>query len=557
MAGIAGIIVDGLLLGSLYALFGLGLAFAFGVMRIVNIAHGEFIVLSAYVGLTLGHVLQLNPVVLVIVVAAIAFVLGYGLQAGLLNRLMGRDPLPILLVTFGLSIILRNLMVESFGADPRTLEVGALKFAGVDILGARVGVLPLIIAFLSGAIFVALEALLKMTRFGRVLRATSDDAATVRLFGVDSRTVFNIAMGVAVALSAFAGSLLSMRTAFTPFSGVDRLLISFEVVIVGGLGSLWGALAGGLLLGVVQMAGLRIAPGSGLLPVHIAFFVVLMLLPGGIAGWRRAGGLPSVAGSAALTSFVTSAARSVRDRSLVMIATIVVLMLAIAPVFLEAGDLRLMIEILTALAMAQMWNLLAGYTGRISMGHQAFVGIGAYATFVFSNMTGASPYGSLLVAPVVCAAVALVIAPVPVPPARRLLCDRHVGLRRGLRHWRRARSVARTSVWAEPRGAAERSTRPGSPRSYTGSPPRLRLAVRRLCTGCCGRELVWRSSRFGTMSRQQPRRASTFGGLNWPSSSSLRRSWGRPGLCSLSRRSTWSRNPRSTSAGPPRCSSSA
>ena len=405
-----GILVNGLLLGSLYGLFGLGLAFAFGVMRVVNVAHGEFIVLAAYMGLTIAHFLPLGPAPLVLLVAAIAFVLGYALQASLLNRLMSADPLPVLLVTYGLSIILRNLMVEVFGADPRSLDVGALKVAGVDLFGIRMGVLPLILAATSVALFVLLEVGLRTTRFGRVLRATADDAATVRLFGVNHRRVFSVAMGIAVALSAVAGSLLSMRTGFTPFAGVDRLLISFEVVIVGGIGSFWGTLVGGLLLGVAQLIGLRIAPQSGLLFAHLVFFAVLMFLPSGIAGWRKRGA-PPAANRVAAKSVGVEEPRRLDGRSLLATGVAVLVALASAPALLDAGDLRLMIEALSVLTMAQMWNLLAGYAGRMSMGHQAFVGLGAYATFLFSNTSGFSPYWSLLVAPIVCAIAAAALAP--------------------------------------------------------------------------------------------------------------------------------------------------
>lgn len=411
MTEVASILVNGLLLGSLYGLFGLGLAFAFGVMRIVNVAHGEFIVLSAFVGVLVGQILPIGPIPLVLIVATVAFALGYALQAGLLNRLMSADPLPVLLVTYGLSIILRNLMVELFGADPRSLDVGGLKLWGISVFGISVGVLPLVIAATSVSLFVLLEVVLRTTRFGRVLRATADDAATVRLFGVNNRQVFNIAMGVAVALSAIAGSLLSMRSAFTPFSGVDRLLISFEVVIVGGMGSFSGTLIGGLLLGVVQIIGLRLAPQSGLLLVHIFFFAVLMLLPSGFAGgWRRATPFASRAVAAAGSVFA-GVRRSPSGGWLLLACAIVAVVLAIGPAVLGAGTLRLLIEVFTVLAMAQMWNLLAGYAGRLSMGHQAFVGLGAYATFAFSDATSASPYLSLLVAPVVCAVVAAALAP--------------------------------------------------------------------------------------------------------------------------------------------------
>ncbi len=280
-------VINGLLIGGLYGLFGLGLAFAFGIMRVVNVAHGEFIVLAAYAGLFLSEAVPMGPVLLVLAVALLAFVLGYLLQIGLINRVMNTDPLPPLLVTFGISIMLRNLMVEGFGADLRTIDVGALKLESFALFGITIGVLPLIILCVAVALFVGLHLVLTRTAFGRVVRATSDDSDIVQLFGISYRHVYGIAMGLAVSVSAVAGMLLGMRTAFTPFSGVDRLLISFEVVIIGGLGSIWGALVGGFLLGVTHLLGLKFDPDGGLLYAHLMFFLILIVMPSGISQWRR------------------------------------------------------------------------------------------------------------------------------------------------------------------------------------------------------------------------------------------------------------------------------
>jgi len=280
-------IVNGLLLGSLYGLFGLGLAFAFGIMRIVNVAHGEFIVLAAFLGMGLFQAFGLNPVLLTLVVALVGFVVGYCLQFGVLNRVLDKDPMAPLLITFGLSIMLRNLMVEVFGANSQTIDIGAIRMAGFEVAGLNIGVLPLVIASVSVSLFVALQLMLSRTAFGRQLQATSDDPEIAQVFGIDYRRMYGIAMGIAVAMAAIAGVLLAMRSAFTPFSGADRLLIAFEVVIIGGLGSIWGALLGGLLLGVAHLVGLKIASGSGLLFAHLTFFLILIFLPGGLAKWRR------------------------------------------------------------------------------------------------------------------------------------------------------------------------------------------------------------------------------------------------------------------------------
>ncbi|MDR3471385.1 MAG: branched-chain amino acid ABC transporter permease [Devosia sp.] len=280
-------IVNGLLVGGLYGLFGLGAAFTFGIAKIVNVAHGEFIVLAGFIGVMLVAIIPIHPLLLLPLVLVIVFGIGYLFQALLLNRVVGKDPLPPMLMTFGVSIILKNLMVQIFGATPRSINTGGLRFAGVDVFGLRLGVLPIIIFGIATSLFVALHFWLKYTRFGRVLRATGDDQQIVQLFGVNYRRAFNFATGLALSLSAAAGMMLAMRSTITPFTGGDRLLIAFEVVIVGGLGSMWGALLGGLVLGVTHLIGLKLDPNSGLLYAHIMFFLILTFMPKGISGWRQ------------------------------------------------------------------------------------------------------------------------------------------------------------------------------------------------------------------------------------------------------------------------------
>jgi branched-chain amino acid transport system permease protein len=280
-------IINGLLVGSLYGLFGLGAAFTFGIAKIVNVAHGEFIVLAGFIGVLLVALVPVHPLLLLPVVVGIVFCIGYLFQMLLLNRVVGKDPLPPMLMTFGVSIILKNLMVQVFGATPRSINVGGLRFLGVDVFGLRLGALPLIIFGVSTSLFLALHFWLKYARFGRVLRATGDEQQIVQLFGVNYRRAFNFATGLALSLSAAAGMMLAMRSTITPFTGGDRLLIAFEVVIVGGLGSMWGALLGGLLLGVTHLVGLKLDPNSGLLYAHIMFFLILAFMPKGISGWRQ------------------------------------------------------------------------------------------------------------------------------------------------------------------------------------------------------------------------------------------------------------------------------
>ena len=268
--------INGLMIGGLYGLFGLGLALAFGIMRVVNIAHGEFIVLAAYLGVSLLTLTPLPLVAVVVCVAIAAFALGWLLQAALLNRVLGPNPVPGMVITIGLSIVLRNLLVKIYGSNIRSIEVGPLQDLGVDIFGVSIGVLPLLIFAAAVILFAATNFLLTRTTIGRAFRAAADDFEILETLGFNRRRVYSAAMGLAVTLSALAGLLLAMRSSFSPFSGAERLLISFEVVIIGGLGSLRGCFLGGLFLGVVQVVGLRLNPNSGPLFGHLAFFVILL-----------------------------------------------------------------------------------------------------------------------------------------------------------------------------------------------------------------------------------------------------------------------------------------
>jgi branched-chain amino acid transport system permease protein len=281
-------IINGILFGGLYGLLGVGLALIVGVMRVVNISHGEFIVLSAFMGVSLaGAMPWLHPLVLLVPVMLISFGLGYVLQAVLINRIITRpDPFAAILLTFGLAVVMRNLMLEGFGADPRTLTAGTLAHASVRIMGLSIGVLPLLVLALSVILFVTLQLVLTRTRFGRIMRATADNRDVVRLMGVNPERVYNFVMGLSLALASVAGMLLAIRSSFTPYSGVERLLIAFEVVVLGGLGSFWGAMLGGIALGVVQLVGLKMDPNAGPLYAHLLFFVGVLLRPNGLFGAR-------------------------------------------------------------------------------------------------------------------------------------------------------------------------------------------------------------------------------------------------------------------------------
>jgi branched-chain amino acid transport system permease protein len=284
-----GTVVNGAMLGGLYGLFGLGLALVFGVMRIVNLSHGEFIVLGAYLGAFLSTSFPDVPLwALVLPIAAVAFITGWGLQAVLVNRATRpHDTLGPLMLTFGLSVVLRNGMVEIFGADPRAINAGSVANLGFDILGFRVGAYPLLVFGLVVVLFGGLQWVLRHSEFGRVVRATAESPQVARTMGIAPRRVFNQVMGLSVAFAMVAGFLLAQRTSFTPFSGAERMLLAFEVVIIGGLGSFWGALFGGMALGMAQLVGQRFDSNSGPIYSHLLFVLTLVVLPKGLAGDRK------------------------------------------------------------------------------------------------------------------------------------------------------------------------------------------------------------------------------------------------------------------------------
>ncbi|GAN77932.1 branched-chain amino acid ABC transporter permease [Acidisphaera rubrifaciens] len=277
------VIVQGVLVGGLYTLFATGLSLIFGVMRLVNLAHGDLIVLGAYMGIVTTQALGLSPFASLLVVVPAMAALGYALQRLLLNRTLGDDPLPPLLVTFGLSIVIQNALLEGFTADDRKLAIGSLATRSLALPGGiAVGWFPLIVLACAIAVIAGLQALLYRTAWGAALRATSDDPVTVRLMGVDQRHMYAMAMAVALAVCGVAGVLLACWTNVDPGAGPQRLLYGFEAVIIGGLGSLWGTLAGGLILGIAQAVGAAIDPAFQILAGHLAFLLVLLIAPRGL-----------------------------------------------------------------------------------------------------------------------------------------------------------------------------------------------------------------------------------------------------------------------------------
>jgi branched-chain amino acid transport system permease protein len=436
-------LLHGFMLGGLYTLFAAGLSLVFGIMRLVNLAHGDFIVLAAFVILTLMQAFGIDPFLATLLAAPLMFGLGYGLQNLLLNRTLDRDILPPLLVTFGLSIIIQNGLLEIFSADSQRLRAGAIETHSIPLGGGiAVGTTQLLTLASAIGVILILNHLIHRTEIGRGFRATSDDPEVAQLMGIDNRTIFSLVTAIAMVVIAVAALHLGMRANFDPTIGPARLLYAFEAVIIGGLGSLWGTLAGGMLIGVAQAIGAKFNPEWQILTGHLAFLAALVLRPEGLfAGhrgaatapemdirtgwcawlraeaitdrvrhgvkeaarlvgraWRRAA--ENLAISRPTTTGASISARSARDdgraggeerfrveiatessRYLVAAAVGVLILLVALPVLVGRDVLNDLIFVLTMLALAQFWNLLAGYGGLVSVGQQAFVGLGGYLVF--------------------------------------------------------------------------------------------------------------------------------------------------------------------------------
>ncbi|MGV1952550.1 branched-chain amino acid ABC transporter permease [Agrobacterium vitis] len=275
-------IVQGALLGGLYALFAAGLSLVFGIMRLVNLAHGDLIVLASFLILMLANTFGINPFLAALIAIPLMFGLGWLLQTYLLNRTLGKDILPPLLVTFGLSIVVQNGLLEGFTADSRRLSTGVLETASLPLAGVSIGIMPLLTFGSAIIVIIALNQLIYRTSLGRAFRATSDDPVTAGMMGVRPHRIFAMATGLAMVVVTIAALYLSTRANFDPTAGPSRLIYAFEAVIIGGLGSLWGTLAGGVVLGIAQTLGAAINPEWQILAGHIAFLIVLLVRPRGL-----------------------------------------------------------------------------------------------------------------------------------------------------------------------------------------------------------------------------------------------------------------------------------
>jgi branched-chain amino acid transport system permease protein len=281
------VLIQGLLLGGLYALFATGLSLMFGVMRIVNLAHGDLAIVAAYLALVFAGQ-NFLPVWLVVVITVPVFgVIGYFVQRGLFDKSQKSGPLAALLVTFGLSVVIQNGLQQFFSADTRTIDAGWLTTAAWHVNAQlSISYLALLTLVLALAAIVFIQLFLNRSGLGRMMRASSDDPEIAAVVGGDSRHIYGIATAIAFATVALAGLMFAMRSSFTPTLGPSRLLFAFEAVVIGGLGSLWGTLAGGAVLGLTQTFVAFIDPSWSILAGHLVFLAVLAFRPQGLVPRR-------------------------------------------------------------------------------------------------------------------------------------------------------------------------------------------------------------------------------------------------------------------------------
>ena len=271
-------IINGILLGGIYAILGVGMTMIFGIVKLTNLAHGEFVVMGAYASTLISQALGVDPLLTLIVTVPFMFLIGMGLQTGLINRVMLKGSEPALLVTFGLSIILKDAMLLLFTADAR--HAGAIYSSTVIKLGGISIALPdIILLVLSLLTILVLTLFLNRTYMGRAIRATSDDTQAASLMGVSVRKTYAIAMGIALATAAVAGLCIGLKWTFYASSGGSYLLIAFGVVVIGGMGSIPGTLVAGLVFGLAQVLG---GANYGLLISYVLLIIMLAVRPQGL-----------------------------------------------------------------------------------------------------------------------------------------------------------------------------------------------------------------------------------------------------------------------------------
>ncbi len=278
-------ILNGVLLGGLYAIIAIGMSTMFGIVKLVNLAHGDLMILGSFFALTTIAWTGVNPFWSLVVVVPAMYFVGYFVQGFLLNRVLGKEMEPPLLVAFGVSIIVQNLMLMIYTPDARSLKTGLAVLTIPLTRYLNIPVMYLLDFLIGLAVIGILYYFFQKTYMGRAIRAASDDEVAARLMGVNTKNIYARAMGIAMMTAGVAGVLLGMTFTFYPHTGPQYLIIAFGVVVIGGLGSMKGTLAGGLILAVSQLLGAQFfGPGFQLFCGYVVLLVVLALRPQGIFG---------------------------------------------------------------------------------------------------------------------------------------------------------------------------------------------------------------------------------------------------------------------------------
>src|ERR1022692_2741956 len=283
-------IIQGILTGGLYALFACGLSLMFGVMKVVNLAHGDLAVVGGYVALGVIAVTHIPVLWSFVIVVPIMAVLGYALQRTVIQAALDRGALTTLIVTFGLSVVIEAALLQFVNANSHSLGVGNAIITGSFSLGSQIQIayLLLLIFVVAVVVLLGLQYFLSSSSYGRMIRAVADDREAAQLSGVDYRHVFGIAAAIAFGTVALAGLAFGMYLQFDPTTGTDQLLLfAFEVVVIGGLGSLWGTLAGGILLGVVQQLGGQYNAADQIIAGQLFFLLILVIRAPGVSSRRE------------------------------------------------------------------------------------------------------------------------------------------------------------------------------------------------------------------------------------------------------------------------------
>lgn len=276
-------IVQGVLLGGLFALFACGLSLLFGTMKVINLAHGDLAVVAGFLAVELAPHFGLAPRWAFVLVLPAFGIFGYFAQRTLIQASLDRGPFTTLLVTFGVSVVIQNALLEVFSADGHSINIGSWVSRSIHLTDQiSIAYLSLGIFLLAVVILLGLQYFLSRTQTGRQIRAVADDQEAAQLVGIDYRHIFGIAAGLAFVTVAIAGIAFGTYSSFNPSSGSFRLLFAFEAIVIGGIGSLWGTLLGGIVLGVSQGIGAEIDPSLQVLAGHLVFFAALAIRPRGL-----------------------------------------------------------------------------------------------------------------------------------------------------------------------------------------------------------------------------------------------------------------------------------